>query len=106
MLVTYNTADAQKAFPQLLKQAKDQVIAIVRRRKTLAYIVSLEKLESLVVTAEIRANPKAMKAIRDAQQGRTKYFPLPKHLDSTTKKRTTKTSKPRKKSKATKLKPV
>jgi len=38
-----------------------------------AYIVSRDRWEAVLETMEIMANPKAMKAIRNHEAGRTKY---------------------------------
>jgi prevent-host-death family protein len=81
MKSTYSVSRAQARFPKLLKEAEHHIIAITRHEERVAYIVSKEQLESLIETLEIMSNPKAVKSMRDAQAGRTKYYPLPKDLD-------------------------
>jgi len=81
MKSTYSVSRAQARFPKLLKEAENGVVAITRHDERVAYIISREQLDSLVETLEVMANPKAMRALRNARAGRTKYFALPKDLD-------------------------
>ncbi|MEO7300146.1 MAG: type II toxin-antitoxin system Phd/YefM family antitoxin [Verrucomicrobiota bacterium] len=76
MKTAYSVSKAQSNLPRVLKEAEDHVIAITRRDETIAYLISKERLESLIESLELMSNPKAMKAIRDAKAGRTKYLPL------------------------------
>ena len=62
--------------PALLKKAHDELIVITRREKAVAYLVSAERMAAIAETLEILANPKAMKAIRQARHGEGKYYPL------------------------------
>jgi PHD/YefM family antitoxin component YafN of YafNO toxin-antitoxin module len=73
---TYSVSEAQRNLPRLLKDATHRSIAIRRRDKTVAYLVSREKMEAIAETLELLANPAAMKAIRAHQAGRLKFFPL------------------------------
>ena len=73
---TYSVAEAQTNLPRLLRDAADHAIAIRRHDKTVAYLVSSERMEAIAETLEILANPDAMKAIRDHQAGKMKFFPL------------------------------
>jgi hypothetical protein len=41
-----------------------------------AFLVPRDRMEALLETMEIMANPKAMRAIRRDQSGRGKYLPL------------------------------
>jgi len=81
MKTAYSVSKAQSNFPRILKEAEDHVISITRDDETLAYLISKERLESLVESLELMSNPKAMRAVRDAKAGKTKYYPLPKDLD-------------------------
>ena len=81
MQTAYSVSRARAKLPRLLKEAQDQVVGILRNDQVVAYIVSREKWDSFLETLEILSNPKAMKAIRDAKAGRTKYRPLPKAWD-------------------------
>jgi prevent-host-death family protein len=73
---TYNVARAQANFTRLLKQAEERPIAITRHDETVAYILSASRMEAIIETLEIMANPGAMKAIREHQAGKTKFVPL------------------------------
>jgi len=76
MSSTYSVTEAQTNLPRLLKDAADNSIAIRRRDKTVAYLVSSERMEAIAETLEILANPDAMKAIRAHRAGKMKFFPL------------------------------
>ncbi len=80
MKSTYDVARAKAIFPRLLREAQDHIVTITRRGKQVTYILSREKLESMIETLEIMSNAKAMKAIRAAQANRTRYYPLPEDL--------------------------
>ena len=73
---TYNVARAQANFTRLLKQAEQHPVAITRHDETVAYILSADRMEAIIETLEIMANPDAMKAIRDHRAGKTKFVPL------------------------------
>jgi PHD/YefM family antitoxin component YafN of YafNO toxin-antitoxin module len=76
MRSTYSVAEAQTNLPRLLREAVDESIAIRRRDKTVAYLISSERMEAIAETLEILANPDAMKAIRAHRAGKLKFFPL------------------------------
>lgn len=76
MSSTYSITEAQARLPSLVKKAVDSPVIITRRDKVVGYLLSPERMEGILETMEILADPKAMKAIRDAQSGKTKYYPL------------------------------
>lgn len=77
MFSTYSVTQAQTNLPRLLKDAVEEgSIAITRREETVAYLVSRERMEAIAETLEILGDPKAMKAIRDFEAGKTKFQPL------------------------------
>lgn len=77
MSSTYTVTQAQAGLSQLLRDAADQgSIAITRRDETVAYLVSRERMEAIAETLNLLADPKAMKAIRNYEEGRTKFLPL------------------------------
>jgi hypothetical protein len=53
----------------LLKRAENDLIVITRRDKTVAYLVSTQRMEAIVET-------EAMKALRRAREGEGKYYPV------------------------------
>ena len=76
MKTTYSITEAQAKFPALVKEAVDMPITITRRDKTVGYLLSPEKMESILETMEILANPEAMAAIREYEAGEGEYLPL------------------------------
>jgi PHD/YefM family antitoxin component YafN of YafNO toxin-antitoxin module len=76
MASTYSVTEAQAALPAILKKAAGELIVVTRREKTVAYIVSAERMAGIVETLELMADPEAMGAIRQARRGKGKYFPL------------------------------
>ena len=70
MSSTYSVAEAQAQLPALLKKANNDLIVITRRDKTVAYLVSVQRMEAIVETLELMADPQAMKALRRARSGK------------------------------------
>ena len=73
---TYNVAKAQANFTRILKEAEEHPVGITRHDETVAFILSRERMDAIVETLEIMANPEAMAAIRKHQAGKTKFLPL------------------------------
>ena len=73
---TYSVAKAQANFTRILKEAEEHPVGITRHDETVAFILSRERMDAIVETLEIMANPDAMKAIREHGAGRTKFLPL------------------------------
>ena len=77
MKTAISVSKARAQLPSLLKKvAAGDTIAICKDDVAFAYIVSRDRWEAIFETMEIMANPRAMKAIRDAEAGRTRYHPL------------------------------
>jgi prevent-host-death family protein len=77
MASTYSVTQAQSQMPRLIKKAEGgEPIHIRRRGETVAILVSRERMEAIVETMEILANPAAMKAIAACRAGSTKFLPL------------------------------
>ena len=77
MASTYSVTQAQSQLPGLIKKAEEgEPVRIRRRDRTVALLVSRERMEAIVETMELLANPKAMKAIAEHRAGRTKFLPL------------------------------
>ena len=75
MRSTYSVSEAQAQLPVLLKRAQNDLIVITRRDKMVAYLVSAQRMEAIVETLEIMADPEAMKTIRRAREGEGNYYP-------------------------------
>ena len=74
---TYTISSAQSRLPRLVREAEEgRPIPIRRRNDTVAYIVSRERLEAIVETMEILANPEARKAIDQHRAGKARFAPL------------------------------
>ena len=77
MYSTYSVTQAQTNLPRLIKEAADAgSIAITRHDKTVAYLISRERMDAIVETLEVLGNPVAMKALRQYEEGKTKFRPL------------------------------
>jgi len=76
MTSTYSITEAQANFPAVVRAAHDRPIAITRRDEVVGYLLSPDRMEAIIETMEVLANPKAMRAIRDYEKGRTKFSPL------------------------------
>ena len=75
MASTYSVTEAQAQFPALLRKVEHDLIGITRRDKTVAYLVSAQRMEAIAETLEVMADAMAMKALRRARQGKGKYYP-------------------------------
>ena len=70
MADTYSVTEAQSQLPGLLRRAESgETIGIRRRDETVAFLVSRERMEAIVETLEILANPEAMKTIARHRAG-------------------------------------
>jgi prevent-host-death family protein len=76
MSTTYSVTEAQANLPRLLKEAQGGSISITRREETVAYLVSRERMQTIMETLELLGNPKAMRTIREYAAGKTKFLPL------------------------------
>ena len=77
MRSTYSVTQAQSQLPSLIRKAEGgEAVKILRHNQTVAYLVSRERMEAIVETMEILANPEAMKAVREHQAGKVKFLPL------------------------------
>ena len=77
MKSTYSISRAQSQLPRLVRETADGgAVAITRHDETVAYVVSKERMEAIVETMEILANPAAMRALRAHEKGRTRFLPI------------------------------
>jgi hypothetical protein len=74
MKTTFDIAEAQARLPRLVRTK--QTVSLRQDDKTVAFLVPRARMEALLETMEILANPEAMKAIRRDQAGKGKYLPL------------------------------
>lgn len=74
MSCTYSVAAGQRDFPRLIKRAEAGELAVVTRHdKTVAYVVSAERMDGLLETLELLADPEFRTALQSERKGRTKY---------------------------------
>jgi len=73
---TYSITSAQAKLPTLVRECAKGLITITKRDEAVAYVVSRERMETLLETMEILGNPKAMEILRKDRQGKLKYYPL------------------------------
>ena len=77
MKSTYSITEAQAKLPMLVREtAGGTAVAITRHGETEAYLISRERLEGMIETLEIMANPEAMRAIRADKAGATTFKAL------------------------------
>jgi len=77
MSSTYSVAQAQSQLPSLIKKAeRGQPIGIRRRNETVAFLLSRERMEAIVETLEVLANPEAVRIIAAHRAGRMRLAPV------------------------------
>ena len=74
MNTTVTLRDAQTQLGRLVRG--HQTVAISRRGQTQAFLVPRERMEAILETMELLANPKAVAAVRRDRSGKGKYLPL------------------------------
>jgi PHD/YefM family antitoxin component YafN of YafNO toxin-antitoxin module len=73
MKTTVTTTEAQATLPRLLKQLpRQKSLTITNHGRIAGFLVSKDRMEAIIETMEILANPKAMRAIRDFESGRSR----------------------------------
>jgi len=74
MADTYTIAQAQASLPRLVRLAERKgFVPVARRGKTVAFIVSADRIDALIESMELLADPKAMDAIRQHRAGGLKF---------------------------------
>lgn len=74
MKTTWTITEAKAKLPTLVRSK--ETILVQSGQKTVAFIVPRERMEALLETMEILANPAAMRAIRRDRSGKGNYLPL------------------------------
>ena len=71
---TVTISELQAQAPRLVREAEKQgAVTIARHGRTVAFLISRERMEAIIETLEIMGNPKAMKAIRAHEAGKGKF---------------------------------
>jgi len=78
MKSTYSVTRAQAQLPALVRSVNEEgaAYAIAVHNETQAYLVSRERMESLLETLEILGSPKAAEAIRAYAAGQLEFTDL------------------------------
>lgn len=78
MKTTYSITQAQSQLPAIVRSVCEEggVYTIASRGEARAYLVSRERMESLLETLEILGSPKAVGAIRSYEQGEMTFRSL------------------------------
>jgi len=74
MPITYNIKQAQAGLPELCRSGKRFVIA--NRNRPVVVAMPVEDFEALLETMDVLADPAAMKALKAAREGKTRYRDL------------------------------
>jgi hypothetical protein len=74
MKTTFDIAEAQARLPKLVRGK--QTLSLREHNQTVAFLVPRERMEALLETMEILANPQAVRAIRRDRFGKGKYLSL------------------------------
>ncbi len=73
MSSTVSISELQDQAPQVVKQAeRNGSVAVCRHGRTVAFVVSRERMEAILETLEIMSDPSAMRSIRDYESGKAK----------------------------------
>ena len=68
---TVTISQLQAKAPGCVRRAeREGAVTIARHGRTVAFLISRERMEAIIETLEIMGNPKAMKAIRDYDAGK------------------------------------
>ena len=77
MSSTVTISELQDQAPQVVKRAeKIGSVAVSRHGRTVAFVVSRERMEAILETVEILADKQLMKSIRDYEAGKVKPKPF------------------------------
>jgi antitoxin YefM len=71
---TFDIVEAQARLPKLVR-AK-QTLSLRQANETVAFLVPRDRMEALLETMELLANPQARRAIRRDRSGKGRYLPL------------------------------
>lgn len=74
MKTTLTVTQAQANFPKLARGG--EIVAVQRHGEVCAFVLPRARLEEILETMEVLADPEAMRAIRDFESGRAKPIPL------------------------------
>jgi len=74
---TVTISELQDQAPQVVKRAeKNGSVAVSRHGRTVAFVVSRERMEAILETLQIMSDKEVMKSIRDYESGKVKPKPF------------------------------
>jgi len=74
---TVTISELQDQAPKVVKRAeKNGSVAVSRHGRTVAFVISRERMEAILESLEIMADQKMMKSIRDYESGKVKPRPF------------------------------
>jgi antitoxin YefM len=74
---TVTITELQDQAPQVVKRAeKNGSVAVCRHGRTVAFVVSKERMEAILETLEVLADKNVMKSIRDYESGKVRPKPF------------------------------
>jgi PHD/YefM family antitoxin component YafN of YafNO toxin-antitoxin module len=77
MSAVYNVKQAQASMSEMLdKVADERLVTITRHGKIAAVMINPDRLSSILESMELMANPKAMKAIKDDRQNKSRVYSM------------------------------
>ena len=79
---TVTAAELQSHTPKILREAgRRGMLAVTEAGHVTAFLVSRDRVMAMIETMEILSNPEAMKAIREFEAGKGKFYSV-KELDA------------------------
>jgi PHD/YefM family antitoxin component YafN of YafNO toxin-antitoxin module len=77
MKTTYTITQAQQRLPAMVKESATMgMIPITRHQETVAFVVSKKRMDAIVETMEILAQPETMAQIRAYERGELVFHSL------------------------------
>ncbi len=77
MKSTYSISAAQAQFPAVVRFAQaGHFVGVTKHGETVAFVVSRERLESLLETKELLTNPAFVRAWKEVKAGKGKFHPV------------------------------
>src|ERR1051325_4520835 len=74
---TVTISELQPQTPKIVRETERHgMTAVTRHGRIAAFLISRERVEAMIETMEILSDPKAIKAIRDFESGRTEMRPV------------------------------
>ena len=74
---TVTVSELQARTRRIVREAERRgMMAVTRHGRVAAFLISKDRVETMIETMEILSNPEAMRAIREFEAGKTKMKPV------------------------------